>query len=71
MIYPTDNRFILSSNPHSLGVMNDMETTPTWQGPSGLVQLTNQKQFIAAGALINQPNPPTYKAWGGFHSIWR
>lgn len=71
MIYPKDNRFVLSCNPHSLGLKNDMQNTPTATGPGGLVGMVNQKLHIASGALVQQNNPPMHRAWGGKYSIWR
>lgn len=71
MIYPKDNRFILSSNPHSLGLQNDMQNGPTATGPGGLVGMVNQKLHIGSGALLQQCNPPKHLSWGGKMSIWR
>jgi hypothetical protein len=58
MIYPKDNRFTLSNNIHSLGLQNNMTTTPTWGSVSYLNELANNKRYLGAGAIRAQSLVP-------------
>jgi hypothetical protein len=55
MIYPKDNRFTVSDNIHSLGLQNNMTTTPTFGSVEFRNELASNKMYLAAGAIKNGP----------------
>jgi hypothetical protein len=58
VIYPKNNLFVVSNNPQSLGLMNNMTTVC---GPGTTTTLMNgiatMKSYLASGALTNSSKP--------------
>ena len=59
MIYIKDNSFTLSRNIHSLGLQNNMTTTPTFGSAAFLVEMATNKAGLGAGAIKRAIQAPT------------
>ena len=57
MIYPKDNRFVVSSNIHSIGLQNNMTSKPTYGSIAFKNELVTNKNYLTAGvqALVGTP----------------
>jgi hypothetical protein len=51
MIYPKDNKFVVSKNAHSLALQNAMTTVPTAGSTGTIAAVQSNKDFMAVSAL--------------------
>jgi hypothetical protein len=51
MIYPKNNLFVVSTNPHSIGLQNNMTSKPTFGSTEFLHELASNKAGLVVGAL--------------------
>ena len=70
MIYPKDNTFTLSRNPHSLGIQNNMTSLPTYGSPSQLMDMATNKYFLSVGAIKRNVQPISNCRSGPRNNIW-
>lgn len=70
MIYPKDNTFTMSMSPHSLGLQNNMTTSPTPGSINYRNSLATYKNFLGAGAIVKGRALAIPGLSGPRNSIW-